>query len=384
MDGWDVFLAIFYGGVFILVAGYLIALGKEKYEIQKENPQLYEIINHYINKAEAREFVTYLIKLRDDKDWGKLIAFSGNRAYGDRYAFFEEGLYFKVDDYSAKEMFIPKDQLSIEFSKSTSLYEGRTYIDHYIDIKFTKDDKIIDLRIHNMNKLGEAIEKQTKSWYSGVLEQGLEQNVELAKRYSSFVTKLKKFQERYKTISFPIGINDINLGEYVTSINMNIILGVDSKKNIGLFVSDETIFEIDYDDFIDYSVEGKLDITRELYGGEKVQEGKWDGKRIATGLVLAGPIGAALIGKSKTKYSEYNYRTTDVKDSRRLVIRTARVKAIYRLNSDFEYVNSTEEFINNKQAGFLYNNNRFVLPFEFYNTLENYFPEKIFKDKYEI
>lgn len=323
------------------------------------------------------EILPDINELGQKQQWGKIkTAFSNE----EKFAFvFEEGIYFL---FGESKKFARKDKITIDVSNFvvSPLIRADKKIDKpdglYVSIRVEGDKDSIDIPRYLYDKAINILFK----WY-----EDFKRNEETIEKYNEFINRIKKLKDNHILLAYPYDLEKVSYGEFLTSfdsITSLIIVGKNLESNAFImeyrYNLSETplLVEIPYEEIANIIVEGSIERYSNFLDGH-YEEGKWDGKRLAAGYMVAGPVGAALMGKSKSKikYVEPKNIVSVENDIRKIGI------VLNKKNSYIPNVMLPNGKIKGAFEGFRmngYNND-----IEFANNII-FFPYRIFNDFFEL
>jgi hypothetical protein len=249
------------------------------------------------------------------------------------------------------EIFIPNENLDITFYN-----EGGRRL-----ISFKSNQTTLITFIESPGLKPDALRK----WYEGVVSNRSNCDEEKSK-YENYINETNELYKSYKIYSYPVNLSYLSFEDFMIEQVDNLMIGrhledgsliLRYSKN---WKDPAKILRISYNDIIDFEITGEVEKTYHQGDMTRIQ-GEWKGTRLAAGFLLAGPVGAALIGKTKDQYVGHQAYITE-EDKRRINININPNANIESLHTGPVGVSIDEGAIN--------------LPYSFLEIVRTLYPEK--------
>lgn len=281
-----------------------------------------------------QEILYSVLDLAKEQDWGNLLTVIKGDVYleydNDCFVYiFEEGIYGIV---KGNKTFIPKEKVLLRAQRDELSTTSEIYITNDNTKKFgerhlsySRSDLYLVIDRNESNY--ESMEIFIK-WYGDI---NRNRNKEIEKDYEDFIDRKLDLTKRYELYEFPY-FEEFTYGHYIArKDNQYIFIGSNKENRSLYFEISSTVFDYDnpvfrfelpYEDIKNIRITGIKKEEEYLVREGYTTDSKWNGKKIAAGMILAGPVGAALMGQEKGKYVPSEYRRT-TKDNRKIYVEAA-------------------------------------------------------------
>lgn len=288
---------------------------KEKVVSKVKEPEIVELIDKLnIDNIEVIQTIPETNELGKKEGWGKLITAFSDRDKPDlmppedskiKIYVFEEGIYISKHKGN-KNQFASKDKVQI--------YE---VLDDEIKIIIIVNEKPV---FETYRNLIESSMNDLLDWYGS-----LEENQNLVDNYNIFTKHIEEISNEYLLYTYPYSLTELSYGEFIIKEFPFLVLGKNiSDKSLLIeyrykLTEEPIVIKIPYSSISSIQKEGAIENKTDMQTEGYFTEEEWDGKRIAAGYFLAGPIGSALVGKKKSKLVPPTFSTI-TRDNRSLNI----------------------------------------------------------------